>query len=124
MDVILFLLSKIANSAIKFMEMFHILLLIHVLYQVTCDIQRYGDGFRADFSIMTKERMPNVLMNVEDCDLRDCYVKCIMHVNCVSVNYKTLRRVCELTDRNFVSNMADLNTPSWTNHETPPFKGI
>lgn len=104
------------------MKMYSLLILF--LSQVTCDIQRFDSGgFKAEFSVINKGRVRHVLQHFKDHNLQDCIVKCIIHLNCTSINYNSLTSVCELVDRNFDSKIPDLNSTGWTNYGTPS-KGI
>lgn len=95
-------------------------LLTLLLAQVTCDIQRFDNGgFKAEFSVMNKGRVHLVFQYFEDHTLQHCIVKCIMHLNCVTINYNSLTSICELVDQNFDSNIADLNSTGWTSYGTP-----
>lgn len=84
-----------------------------------------GDGFRVEFSVVRDGRLVSdlLLMFLSDFNLGQCLMRCIQHLQCITVNYNEDERLCEILGEEFDESNADVSTKKWKNYGTQAAKG-
>ena len=89
------------------------------------DIERRNDGLRAEFSIVNRGRLyDDILMHVENVDLRGCMTTCVQHLKCKAINYNYDQHLCQVClGERIAGGLSGVDMNGWWSFETPA-KGI
>ena len=92
--------------------------------EIIATIKRSQNGYQAQFSVINKGRLfKDVLMYVEDISLKECFVTCLRHRDCKTVNYNLVDYDCEICAGLFDERYVDREADGWWHYGTP-IKGM